>query len=92
MNEVGLVVDSMALVETEYPLPDMRPEIFVLQWIQYQIENFNTIEEVVVSDSQIRITGTGGPDRAHFSVCDRTRNCAVIEFIDHKLVYQTTKS
>ena len=105
MNEVGLVVESMLLNETEYPLPDSRPAINILQWIQYQLDNFSTIEEVITSDSQIRIRGSEEViandsqirirgyrvPGCHFLVCDRTGNCATIEFIGHKLVYHTTK-
>lgn len=91
MNEAGLVVEPMMLVETEYPLPDSRPAIPDRQWIQYQLDNFSTIEEVIASDSQIRIIGSGGPVGSHFLVCDRTGNCATIEFIDHKLVYHTNE-
>jgi len=45
MNEAGLVVETMVLEETEYPSPDSRPEIEILQWVQYQLDNFSTIEE-----------------------------------------------
>ena len=88
MNEAGLVVESMMLDETEYPSPDSKPVIEILQWIQYQLDNFSTIEEVIASDSQIRIRGSGGPG-CHFLVCDRTGKCATIEFIGRKLVYHT---
>ena len=88
MNEAGLVVESMMLDETEYPLPDSRPAIETLQWIQYQLDNSGTIEEVIASDSQIRIRGAGGPG-CHFLVCDRTGKCATIEFIGCKLVCHT---
>lgn len=88
MNEAGLVVESMMFFETEYPLPDSRPSISALLWIQYQLDNFSTIEEVVASDSQIRIAKSGVTG-LHFLVCDRKGNCATIEFIDHKLVYHT---
>jgi choloylglycine hydrolase len=87
MNEAGLVVESMALVETEYPLPDTRPAIDFMQWIQYQLDMFSTIEEVIASDSQIRVTFW--EIGVHFLVCDRTGNCATIEFIGNKLVYHT---
>lgn len=89
MNEAGLVVELMMLFETEYPLPDTRPGIDPFQWIQYQLDMFSTIEEVIASDSQIRISGYGRYSGLHFLVCDRTGNCATIEFIGNKLVYHT---
>ena len=89
MNEAGLVVESMVLLETEYPLPDTRPGIHPLQWIQYQLDMFSTVEEVIASDRQMRISGSGKYSGIHFLVCDTTGNCATIEFIGNKLVYHT---
>jgi len=87
MNEVGLVVETMMLSDTEYPPSyDVRPEIRLFQWIQYQLDNFSTIEEVIASDSQIRIQAKTG---AHFLVCDSTGNCTTIEFLGGRLIYHT---
>ena len=88
INEAGLVVETMMLEETEYPSPDSRPGIEILQWIQYQLDNFSTIEEVIESHSQIRIRQSGVPG-CHFLVCDRTGNSTTIEFIGGRLVYHT---
>ena len=59
MNEAGLVVTTMMLEATEYPEPDSRPSLFAGQWKQYQLDNFSTVEEVLASDSQIRISPKG---------------------------------
>jgi choloylglycine hydrolase len=90
MNEMGLVVEAMALFTTEYPEPDSRPSIMSSQWKQYQLDNFSTVEEVIASDSQLRII----PDsfKSHFLVSDSLGNCAVIEFLDGKLVYYTKET
>lgn len=86
MNEVGLVVEIMMLNETQYPSPDSRPAVGSLQWIQYQLDSFRTVEEVIASDLQMRIRQSGGPG-VHFLVCDRSGDCASIEFLGGKLVY-----
>lgn len=91
MNEAGLVVEMMMLDETLYPWPDSRPAIDSLQWIQYQLDNFSTVKEVIASDSQIRIWESGGPG-CHFLVCDRSADCATIEFIGRELVYHTNET
>jgi choloylglycine hydrolase len=91
MNETGLVIEFMGLKTTRYPEPDSRPSIFVGQWIQYQLDNFSTVEEVIASDSQLRIT-PNSPPKFHFLVSDRIGNCAVIEFIDGKMVYYTKET
>lgn len=87
MNETGLVVETMMLHDTEYPQsPDSRPEIGLFRWIQYQLDSFSTIEEVIESDSIIRIKAYIG---AHFLVCDAAGNCVTIEFLKGQLVYHT---
>lgn len=93
MNEAGLVVQMMALFETKYPAPDLRPYINNLQWIQYQLDNFNKVEQVIASDSQLRIIFLPHePFGLHYLVSDRMGNCASIEFIDGKLVYHTKET
>ena len=83
MNEKGLVVELMWLDGTAYPQPDERPAIGVLQWIQYQLDNHVSVEEVIKSDTQLRITSKGTP--LHYLVADANGHAATIEFLDGKL-------
>lgn len=83
MNEKGLVVELMWLDGTVYPQPDKRPAINVLQWVQYQLDNHTTIEEVIASDKTIRITSKGTP--LHYLVADANGHAATIEFIEGKM-------
>lgn len=85
MNEKGLVVELMWLDETKYPGNDNRPAIGVLQWIQYQLDNCSTIEEVIATDIKIRISPTGTTP-LHYLVADAKGNAATIEFLDGKMV------
>ncbi len=91
MNEAGLVVTSMGLETTKYPETDLRPSIRSIAWIQYQLDNFSTVEEVIASDLQLRIMKLRRQDkgRIHYLVSDRKGNCAAIEFIDGKLICHT---
>lgn len=84
MNEKGLVVELMWLDGTIYPKPDDRPAIGVLQWIQYQLDNCATIDDVIATDKTIRIISKGTP--LHYLVADANGNAATIEFLDGKLV------
>lgn len=84
MNEKGLVVELMWLDNTKYPAPDQRPAISVLQWIQYQLDNCATIEEVIETDKILRIA-TVGTTPLHYLVADRNGNAATIEFLDGNL-------
>ena len=82
MNEAGLVITSMALEETLYPDPDERPSIHLGQWLQYQLDNFSTVDELIANAEKIRIRPRVGGHGIHYLVCDPTGDCAIIEFID----------
>lgn len=85
MNEAGLVVECMWLDGTQYPQPDARPEIDMLQWIQYQLDNCSTVAELIASDKKIRLEDTPIRARIHYLVCDAKGDCATIEFLDGKM-------
>ncbi|MCI0562996.1 MAG: linear amide C-N hydrolase [Nitrososphaera sp.] len=85
MNEAGLVVEALWLDETEYPKPDSRPAINLLQWIQYQLDNFDSVEHVIKSDSLVRISHFGLA-KTHYFVCDPSGACAVVSFLKGKQV------
>src|SRR4051812_41814110 len=68
MNEAGLVIENMWLDETKYPAADARPGINLSQWIQYQLDNCRTVEEVLATDKQIRIEPLAGPAGGHLLV------------------------
>lgn len=87
MNEKGLVVECLWLDESEYPAPDERPSLNELQWIQFQLDNFQTVEEVLRSESMIRITQPSS--RIHWLVTDRQGNVAAIEFLEGGFVHHS---
>lgn len=84
MNEKGLVVELMWLDETRFPAADTRPAIGVLQWIQYQLDNASTIDEVISTDSKLRISENETP--IHYLIADAGGNVATIEFLNGKMV------
>lgn len=86
-NEAGLVVEMMWLDQTEYPESDSRKGLSALQWIQYQLDNFSTVDEVIATDDAVRITQRSAP--LHFLVCDRVGKAATIEFLDGRMVVHT---
>lgn len=83
INEKGLVIEIM-ISEAIYPEPDERPMVNELQWIQYQLDNSASVEEVIATDKILRIGQTH--ELLHFLICDKEGNAAVIEFIDRKMV------
>ena len=92
INETGLVVEILALYEAKFPPPDERPCIGHVQWVQYQLDNFSKVEEVIESDSQVRISKPPQVKGGHYLVCDKTGNCASIEFLNGKLIFHTKKT
>lgn len=88
MNEAGLVVEVLWLSVTEYPSPDQRPSLGSQQWIQYQLDNFSSVAEVIAANQEIRITPSSDV-KVHYFVADSSGACAAIEFLAGKLVYHT---
>lgn len=85
INEKGLVIEQMWLDETKYPEIDERYGMSVFQWIQYQLDNSETVNEVIKSDTLIRISSLSSPP-LHFLICDKDGNKATIEYINGKMV------
>lgn len=88
MNEAGLVVAQMAFEGTKYSKPDSRGAISELQWIQYQLDTAKTVEEVIASDKNIRISENSVP--LHYLVCDSSGKAAAIEYLDGEFVVKTS--
>lgn len=90
MNEKGLVVELMWLDETRYPAPDTRPALGVLQWLQYQLDNCATVDELIANDAKVRIASVGTAP-LHYLVADSSGKAATIEFLDGKMRVHTGK-
>jgi len=89
MNEAGLVIEQMWHQEAQYPEPDHRHGLTELQWIQYQLDNSATVEEVLKSNEYIRVSNASVAT-LHFLVADETGNTAVIEYINGKMSVRTS--
>lgn len=87
MNEAGLVVCEMSLGNTKYPQDTSRPKMFQMQWIQYLLDNFNSVEEVQKHIDEFELIGMNW----HFFVADRKGNKMIVEFLDKQaMVYSNT--
>ncbi|MEJ2038153.1 MAG: linear amide C-N hydrolase [Desulfosarcinaceae bacterium] len=80
MNEKGLVVDATVLLNGKFPSPDHRPSINPNQWVEYQLDNFATTEEVIshVEDIRIRPKNPNYPG-IHYFIWDKNGNYAVVD-------------
>lgn len=94
MNDAGLVVEIMWLDTTVYPKHDTRKVLNELQWIQYTLDKFATVEEMLtpieVEGKKVRPVDTirVAPVMAqvHYMVCDATGACATFEYLKGSLV------
>ncbi len=88
MNEAGLFVCELWLEESRYPLVDSRPSVSIDQYVQYLLDNFSTVDEIVASDSLVRIRPLPSYfTKIHFFAVDSTGNSIVVEFLNGKMVY-----
>jgi choloylglycine hydrolase len=91
MNEKGLVVNLLYLVEANYGKSN-KPTLSVGAWPQYILDNFATVAEVVkaLSDEPFQLIAPALPDGAaaglHISISDSSGDSAIFEHIDGKLV------
>ena len=86
MNEAGLVIELMWLDDTQYPKPDSRPAIDVLEWIQYQLDISANVQEVIKNTEAVRIAS---PVKLHYLINDKDGNSTTIEFLNGNLVAHT---
>lgn len=91
MNEKGLVVELMWLDAATYPSADNRGVVSELQWIQYQLDNCGTVEEVLATDKILRISNRNSVP-LHFLVADAGGNAATVEFINGRLMAHKGKN
>ena len=90
MNEKGLVVEQMWLIGGGFAKPDGRPAVNELQWMQYQLDNFATVTEVIENIHKVQIVSTAS--ELHYMFCDAGRDCALIDYIAGKPVIYHGKS
>ena len=82
INEKGLVVEEMSYSPSRYP-PVGEKCVNEFQWIQYQLDNFSTVSQVVENIDRISIDPVIA--KLHYMICDRQGHVAIIEFIDGEI-------
>lgn len=85
VNEAGLALAVLWLHEAEYPQADQRPAVNEVQWVQYQLDTAATVKDVLASDRHVRIQPLS-ETKLHYFIADRSGDCAVVEFLDGRLV------
>jgi len=89
MNGKGLGAHVLYLDDVDWEAPDDRPAVGNMMWVQYLLDNFATVAEVVAAVPDVRIasiTMRGQDMGCHVAVDDASGDSAIIEPIEGKLV------
>jgi len=81
MNETGLYIWEMN-EDADYPKNDSFPKLNQMNWMQFILDSYSTVDEAIQCASEVEIDGWGW----HYFVGDAQGNCAVIAFIDGKVI------
>ncbi len=84
MNEKGLVIAQMALFDSKFPTSTKKQVVGELEWIQYQLDNSSTLQEVIDNNKKIQILPAAVP--VHYMICDSQGNIGIIEYLNGELV------
>ncbi len=93
MNEAGLVVNLLALVESDYGKPPEGSKVISMStWAQYVLDSHATVADAVADLQkkkfrvQTVVLATGRPANMHLAISDTTGDSAIFEYIDGRLV------
>jgi len=84
MNEKGLVVEMLWLETTQYNISEEKKYVNELEWIQYQLDNFETIQQVIDHLKALKIYPIKG--KIHYILTDATGESVIIEYLNGKPV------
>ncbi|WP_372775521.1 linear amide C-N hydrolase [Mangrovibacterium sp.] len=90
VNEKGLFVVELFLDHTFTAKDSLKPNMFWAQWIQYQLDNYATVSEVIDGlQTTANIDWWPTFPGSHFFISDKDGNTAAIELIDGKYSIST---
>ncbi|HVO75397.1 MAG TPA: linear amide C-N hydrolase [Ignavibacteriaceae bacterium] len=85
LNEVGLYIGEMSLnKDCKYSVFSNKPKMAVALWLQYILDNFSSVDEVIKFIPCTSLDGEGF--NWHFFSTDKKGNQAIIEFINGETV------
>jgi len=84
MNEKGLVVEMLWLKITRYNIDEEKKYVNELEWIQYQLDNFETVQQVIEHLNDLKIYPIKG--KIHYILTDVTGESVIIEYLNGKPV------
>nr|WP_314493960.1 linear amide C-N hydrolase [uncultured Chryseobacterium sp.] len=92
VNEKGLFLVELYLEETTKVYNPKKPDMFWAQWIQYQLDHYNSVKEVVDHlNTGPNIDWWPNAAGSHFFVTDAKGNSATIALLNGKYTVLTDK-
>jgi penicillin V acylase-like amidase (Ntn superfamily) len=88
VNEMGLFIWEMTLEGSQFIEDEELPKLFMEAWMQYQLDNHETIDQVIRSASEIAMDGWDW----HFFTADASGRSSSIEFLEGKPVIHAGES
>lgn len=79
INEKGLAIEMLWLDYTVYYTNSATPYVNELEWIQYQLDNYATVAEVMAHAEELSIRPFKG--KVHFIIADAEGHSVVLEHI-----------
>lgn len=89
-NEKGLGVEILWLKSTDFGEVTDEACLNELQWIQYALDNFSSVDELIKLTVNIRVQALYA--KVHYYISDASGKAAVIEYINGKRVISTGKN
>lgn len=80
MNEKGLVVEMLWLEDTRFNISETKTYVNELEWIQYQLDNFHTVDEVIANVESLKIYPIKG--KVHYILVDTYGQSVIIEYLE----------
>ena len=89
MNETGLAIEILWLNCSVYPKLNGQKALNELQWIQYGLDNFGSVDELIQQTANIVIAPLYA--KVHYFITDSMGNSAVVEYINGKRIVHKGK-
>ncbi len=84
MNEKGLVVEMLWLDLSRYNINDEKQYVNELEWIQYQLDNYESVQQVVDHLNDLKIYPIKG--KIHYIMTDPKGESVIVEYLNGKPV------
>lgn len=83
MNEKGLTIEMLWLSLAQYNINEEKSYVNELEWIQYQLDNFENTQQVIEHLPDLKIYPIKG--KIHYILTDGTGESVIIEYMNGKV-------